>query len=311
MAVVLSTPATSVLSARTQLYRTLFLIALGGTILALALAAFTGDRITAGVRRLTNVAARIEAGETSERADITGEDEVALLGSAFDSMVGAVEEQAAALQAAADDETRLRNRLEAVVAGMTDALVAVDDGGFITDFNRAAEELLGCPPTGPRTVDPGPRRHRGRGRRGPDGAAGRPASPTVGALASVRHTGADDIPVAVSSGALLGPAGEVAGRVVVIRDLRREREVEQMKTEFLSRIGHELRTPLTGIMGYADILLRRHVTAERAREWHDEILRAGRRCCGSSRCWSSSPPAGPAGCCCGRKPSILGLWSTG
>ena len=278
VAVVVSTSASTVLTTRTQLYRTLFLIALGGTILALALAAFTGDRITAGVRRLTNVAARIEAGESSERAGIPGDDEVSRLGSAFDSMVGAVEEQAAALQAAADDETRLRNRLEAIVAGMTDALIAVDDGGFITDFNRAAEELLGV------------RADIARGRSvvglisivGEDGVGlaeqlvDLQAQPW-GALASVRRTGRVDVPVAVSSGALMGPAGEAAGRVVVMRDLRREREVEQMKTEFLSRIGHELRTPLTGIMGYADILLRRDVTADRAKQFNDEILQAGRR----------------------------------
>jgi signal transduction histidine kinase len=75
----------------------------------------------------------------------------------------------------------------------------------------------------------------------------------------------------------MGSAGEAAGRVVVMRDLRREREVERMKSEFLSRIGHELRTPLTGIMGYADILLRRDITADRAKQFNDEILQAGRR----------------------------------
>ena len=50
-----------------------------------------------------------------------------------------------------------------------------------------------------------------------------------------------------------------------------------MKTEFLSRVGHELRTPLTGIMGYADILLRRPVDPARARQWHEEILVAAKR----------------------------------
>lgn len=50
-----------------------------------------------------------------------------------------------------------------------------------------------------------------------------------------------------------------------------------MKTEFLSRIGHELRTPLTGILGYADILLRRSVPEERARAWHEDILQSARR----------------------------------
>jgi PAS domain S-box-containing protein len=193
-------------------------------------------------------------------------------------MIDSVEEQAGALQAAADDETRLRNRLEAVVAGMTDALVAVDSHGLITDYNRAAEQLLGV------------RVSAALGRRvedvvdliDTDGAVidgcmvDRAPEPWA-VLGSVHPRGGGTIPVAASSGALRGPHGEVAGRVLVIRDLRREQEVERMKSEFLSRVGHELRTPLTGIMGYADILLRREVPADRARLWLDEILQAGRR----------------------------------
>jgi signal transduction histidine kinase len=65
--------------------------------------------------------------------------------------------------------------------------------------------------------------------------------------------------------------------VFVLRDLRPEREVERMKSEFLSRIGHELRTPLTAILGYSDILRRRKVTQAKAREFHDEIYESGQR----------------------------------
>jgi PAS domain S-box-containing protein len=227
---------------------------------------------------LTQVADRIQGGRTSERSYIPGDDEVATLGSAFDSMIDSVEEQAGALQAAADDETRLRNRLEAVVAGMTNALVAVDAGGLITDFNQAAEGLLAVRAEAAfaRPID------EVVDLVDEDGAAMAGRLLDVGArpwshLAVVRRPDGLEVPVAVSSGVLRGPAGELAGRVLVVRDLRPEREVEQMKTEFLARVGHELRTPLTGIMGYADILLRRDIPVGRGRAWLDEILQAGRR----------------------------------
>ncbi|HMC41059.1 MAG TPA: ATP-binding protein, partial [Acidimicrobiales bacterium] len=277
LALVLSDRSNTVLSTRDQLFRTLFLIAFGGTVLALGLAIFTGDRITAGLRRLTRTAAGIASGDSTARSGVTGDDEVASLGSAFDAMLDSVLAQSAALQTAAEDEARLRNRLEAVVAGMNDALIAVDFYGHITDFNQAAVALtgidaataLGAPAT--RIV----RLHNEEG--APIGRqlfqAGRRSTTVMARV--VRDDG--EIPVAVSSGDLHAHSGEAIGTVLVFRDMRREQEVEQMKTEFLSRIGHELRTPLTGILGYADILLRRAVPEERARAWYEEILHSARR----------------------------------
>ncbi|MCU4185111.1 HAMP domain-containing protein [Acidiferrimicrobium sp. IK] len=275
---ILSLPSTALAAARDRLFRTLSLIALGGTALALVLAALIGDRITVGIRTLTAAAKRVQAGDTTTRAGLETDDEVGVLGAAFDSMVVAIEEQTIALQGAADDETRLRNRLEAVVAGMGDALVALDAGGRITDFNRAAEELtgllaadaLGAPAA--QLLD-----LRDDGGAPLDAGMTRPGPARWAVIATLRPVRGPAVPVAVSSGALHGPAGEVAGAVWVLRDLRREHELERMKTEFLSRVGHELRTPLTGILGYADILVRRPVPAERAAAWHEEILRSAKR----------------------------------
>ncbi|HUE59568.1 MAG TPA: ATP-binding protein, partial [Acidimicrobiales bacterium] len=276
LSVLLMAPATNELSTRTQLYRTLFLIALGGTVLALGLAVFVGDRITSGVRRLTQVASRIGRGDVALRSEVRGDDEVATLASVFNAMLDSVQDQANALQSAADQETRLRNRMEAVIAGMTDGLVAVDSSGRVTDINRAAEELTGVSARaasgrpvdkvvsaaaedgsslGPRLLDPGP-------------------APWT-RIASIESPDNGPVPVAVSSGAVRGPGGEMIGNVFLLHDLRREREVERMKDEFLSRIGHELRTPLTPIKAYADLLLRKQsVPPEQAGTWYSEIRRS-------------------------------------
>jgi len=47
---------------------------------------------------------------------------------------------------------------------------------------------------------------------------------------------------------------EFVGRLYVFHDVTKEREVDRLRTEFLSMVSHEMRTPLTSIKGYVDLL---------------------------------------------------------
>ncbi|MEM9203859.1 MAG: ATP-binding protein [Actinomycetota bacterium] len=51
--------------------------------------------------------------------------------------------------------------------------------------------------------------------------------------------------------------GQTVGTVVIVDDVTREREVDRMKTDFISTVSHELRTPLTSVLGFTKIIQRR------------------------------------------------------
>jgi len=278
VAVVASQPSTVVDDTRTDLFKTLFLVALAAALTAFVIAVIVGERIGTGIQRLTLAAREIQGGDLSVRAAVSSRDEVGVLGETFDSMAGSIETLAGELRQSAEDEAQVRNRLEAVVGGMGEALLALDGDGRIVTFNGAAEELfgvsarqaVGCLVGDVATITT------------EDGTNLSPrlaAPPETGWNESaivVRNDGLL-VPVALSAGGLKGSGDEVVGGVFVIRDMRREREAERAKSELLSNISHELRTPLVPIKGYAELLLRRDVPPEKARESLEEIVEAADR----------------------------------
>jgi PAS domain S-box-containing protein len=272
LAVVLSAPRTQEEANRKDLYRILFLVAMGAGAGALLLAALAGERIGAGLRRLAGTAEAVQGGNLDARAAVTTDDELGQLGRSFNAMAASLGDLTDDLRTAAVDEAELRARLEAVVGGMGEALVAVDADGVITDFNASAEELFDLPAS------------RARDRlvtdvlrlRSEDGTnlARRLRRPVVEGWSdngTITLADGREIPVAISAGALRGPGNEVRGAVFVLRDERREAELERMKTEFLANISHELRTPLTPIKGFASILQTRDLPPAKTKGFADEI----------------------------------------
>ena len=48
--------------------------------------------------------------------------------------------------------------------------------------------------------------------------------------------------------------GKVCGAVAVLHDVTREKEIAQMKNDFVSHVSHELKTPLASILAYSEML---------------------------------------------------------
>jgi signal transduction histidine kinase len=63
-------------------------------------------------------------------------------------------------------------------------------------------------------------------------------------------------------------SGRAIGRGLLLRDVTRERELDEFKTALLAAVGHELRTPLAAIKGHASTLLQKDVTWSLADQRH-------------------------------------------
>jgi two-component system phosphate regulon sensor histidine kinase PhoR len=231
------------------------------------------QRITRPVVALTGAARRVEAGDLEAKAEPRGEDEVADLARAFNLMTGSVNTMTGELREAAEEQTRLRARLETVLNSMGDGLIAVDEAERLVIYNPAASRIVGLPRS---KVMGRPAREILKVRDAEGRALMTPEAPIAG-LGFARQPDGREIPVAISSSTLRDGAGSAIGRVYVLRDMTREHQVERMKTEFLSTISHELRTPLTPIIGYSEILSRRDLSATKAREFASGILDSAKR----------------------------------
>jgi PAS domain S-box-containing protein len=256
-----------------EVNQVLFLITVGVIGLAFGLALIAAGRITRPLVQLTGAARRVSAGDLDAKAAVGGEDEVADLAVAFNSMTDSVTGMTEELRLAATEQSQLRARLETVVNSMGDGLIAVDDDGRVVTYNPAAGAIVGVPRS--RVVGK-PLREvlKGRDERGRRlGARG--SSPN--GVAFVGRPDGREVPVSITTSPLQDGQGTRLGRVYVLRDMSREHEVERMKREFLANVSHELRTPLTPIIGYSEIITKRSIPPAKTKEFAADILDSARR----------------------------------
>ncbi|MEX0777605.1 MAG: ATP-binding protein [Phycisphaeraceae bacterium] len=67
---------------------------------------------------------------------------------------------------------------------------------------------------------------------------------------------------------------EPSGVVTILRDITREREIAEMKSDFVSSVSHELRTPLSSIKAYLEMLIDGEATDEETRAEFYNIIQS-------------------------------------
>lgn len=155
------------------------------------------------------------------------------------------------LQLQLDEE---RKKMEAILQGMADLLIAVDIDGKIITMNRKAEILLGA---------------------NSESYQGMPVESFL--RADIPHTelpcivvlrtsapcldvtyqlgaGQGKIPVMSSATPLFNGKGNLIGSVEIIRDISTLKALEQEREDFVSMLTHDLKTPLTAVVGAIDLV---------------------------------------------------------
>ncbi len=138
-----------------------------------------------------------------------------------------------------------RQELEAVLQGIGDGVLVVDSRGLATIFNRVAQEIFGSAlqlhaPLSIADLDELFRETREAMEvRSQDFTWEMPGG----------HSKVYQV-VAAPVQSHLSP-----GVVAVLRDVTTQKELERMKSNFLSAVSHELKTPLHSIKGFVEIIL--------------------------------------------------------
>lgn len=156
-------------------------------------------------------------------------------------------------------------KIDALLKSVADGLIFTDLSGKVLLHNQPAEKLLG---------DPKQAMFKQALETLPDPTRTGTFPPFDISLPAEGNT--PHRIIQVHSSPVLDHRGSQTGMVSMLRDVTRERALEQIKTEFISTAAHELTTPLTSILGYSELLLDRELTdrfsADQKRDFLEEIL---------------------------------------
>jgi PAS domain S-box-containing protein len=72
----------------------------------------------------------------------------------------------------------------------------------------------------------------------------------------------------ISYSPIFDDAGRVISGIAIIRNTTKDREVEEIKSDFISIVSHELRTPLTAIKGFLSMTLKNDFGALTEKQYH-------------------------------------------
>jgi PAS domain S-box-containing protein len=240
-AVFLHAPLTGIAGTISQVRMLIFYAALAATIFSTIVGLYMSKSISYPLQQMNRAALEVAGGNYRQQVQVTSTDEVGQLARTFNYMSSTLQETVEAL-------SQEKNKLENIMFGMSEGVIAVDDAGRIILANIQARSILGLKKadlTGSLIAEELPQAEMA----GLFAKALEAREPETGEY--VLRSG-KIVSLHVSP---LRTPDKVWGVVGVIQDVTEIRRLEKMRRDFVANVSHELRTPMTSIQGFVEALL--------------------------------------------------------
>ena len=254
-AVFMAQSMTEIMGGMQALTNTLALSLLLVGLLMLPVVLFFASRMVRPITRMRTVALTMAGGDLTARAEDGSNDEYGELGRALNHLSSELGSTISSLQME-------RNRLQSLINGLSEGIIAVDAKGATTLINPAVYGLLNLQSTDDNV---------------------RAAAPDVFAMFDQALSSAQavkktvwqgDVALHISVSPLLLQSGEVTGCVGIVSDVTSAERLEQTRRDYVANVSHELRTPLTAMRALIEPLRDGLVkTEEQRQQIYDVVLR--------------------------------------
>jgi two-component system sensor histidine kinase VicK len=200
--------------------------------------------ITQPIGEMKEQALRIAKGDYTGKVQIYGKDELGQLAETFNQLSERIEEAQETMEAE-------RNRLDSVLAHMTDGVIATDRRGKVITINEMAlsllnvkdEDVIGTSLLELLDIEADYTLRK---------LLEEPEEILIDrSLSSLEE---DQMIIRVDFAMIRRESGFITGLVCVLHDVTEQEKNERERRDFVSNVSHELRTPLTSMRSYIEAL---------------------------------------------------------